>query len=468
MLAQQNIEQLDEVFDGLPEKQRKIVVTCAHCFNALGNEYPQVGGKYEVVHHTQLLNKLVREKRLVPVAPPSEDVTYHDPCYLGRHNQVYEAPRELIGASGATLKEMPRHLERSMCCGAGGARMWMEEQLGKRINIDRVDEALNTLSSTPEATPKKIATGCPFCRVMLSDGVTAQTAETPEQAPEVVDVAQMLLESVKRGLPEGIVLGNPNRKVSDGAAALAESPAEAPPAQAAPQLQRLRPLRRRRRTRSPPWVSDSPGAASARAGRRSPAAPSPPPLPLPPPTPLRPRHRRRPRPREARGRPGHGRWGEAPGREEARRAQARSGRSGSRTCGGGTRVRGTVRSRGPREARGRPGDRRRSEAPGREEARRAQARSGRSGSRTCGGGTRGGGGGRSGSRVRACRGPHTEGCRRVQVGRIRHRRGRQATRRQEARRTQGRSRCRSTCRAGGDRTCCTGGRGGPCGARRSR
>ncbi|TWS22624.1 (Fe-S)-binding protein, partial [Tsukamurella sputi] len=230
MLAQQNIEQLDEVFDGVPAKQRKIVVTCAHCFNALGNEYPQVGGDYEVVHHTQLLNKLVREKRLVPVAPPSEDVTYHDPCYLGRHNQVYEAPRELIGASGATLKEMPRHLERSMCCGAGGARMWMEEQLGKRINIDRVDEALNTLSSSPEATPKKIATGCPFCRVMLSDGVTAQTADNEAAAPEVVDVAQMLLESVKRGLPEGIVVGNPNRKVSDGATALAEAPAEAPAA----------------------------------------------------------------------------------------------------------------------------------------------------------------------------------------------------------------------------------------------
>nr|WP_245537953.1 (Fe-S)-binding protein [Tsukamurella paurometabola] len=226
MLAQQNIEQLNEVFDGLPVNQRKIVVTCAHCFNALGNEYPQVGGQYEVVHHTQLLNKLVREKRLVPVAPPSEDVTYHDPCYLGRHNQVYEAPRELIGASGATLKEMPRHLERSMCCGAGGARMWMEEQLGKRINIDRVDEALETLSSTPEASPKKIATGCPFCRVMLSDGVTAQTADSDAPAPEVVDVAQMLLESVKRGLPDGLVRGNPNRK-TDGAAP-AEVPTEAP------------------------------------------------------------------------------------------------------------------------------------------------------------------------------------------------------------------------------------------------
>ncbi|WP_344998262.1 (Fe-S)-binding protein, partial [Tsukamurella soli] len=238
MLAQQNIEQLDEVFAGVPANQRKIVVTCAHCFNALGNEYPQVGGDYEVVHHTQLLNKLVRDKRLVPVAPPSEDVTYHDPCYLGRHNQVYEAPRELIGASGAKLKEMPRHLERSMCCGAGGARMWMEEQLGKRINSDRVDEALDTLSGA--GSTQKIATGCPFCRVMLSDGVTAK-AENLETVPEVVDVAQMLLESVRRGLPEGVVVGNPNRKVdagkalseSDGAGAPAAAPTAAAPVKAA-------------------------------------------------------------------------------------------------------------------------------------------------------------------------------------------------------------------------------------------
>ncbi|TDZ78228.1 Anaerobic glycerol-3-phosphate dehydrogenase subunit C [Mycobacteroides salmoniphilum] len=187
-LAMQNIELLNSVFEGVEQKQRKIVVTCAHCFNALGNEYPQVGGDYQVVHHTQLLNRLVRDKKLVPVAPVSQDVTYHDPCYLGRHNKVYTAPRELIGASGAALTEMPRHGERSMCCGAGGARMWMEEQLGKRINMDRVDEALATPAS-------KIATGCPFCRVMLTDGVTAREDSA---AVEVVDVAQLLLESVGR------------------------------------------------------------------------------------------------------------------------------------------------------------------------------------------------------------------------------------------------------------------------------
>ncbi|RRQ29095.1 4Fe-4S dicluster domain-containing protein [Rhodococcus sp. Eu-32] len=190
-LAMQNIETLNTVFDGVSREKRKIVVTCAHCFNALGNEYPQVGGDYEVVHHTQLLNRLVRQKKLIPVASVSQDITYHDPCYLGRHNKVYDAPRELMAASGSNLKEMPRHGERSMCCGAGGARMWMEENIGKRINIDRVDEALET-------NPKKIATGCPFCRVMLTDGVTARQEGGAHEGVEVVDVAQLMLESITR------------------------------------------------------------------------------------------------------------------------------------------------------------------------------------------------------------------------------------------------------------------------------
>jgi Fe-S oxidoreductase len=193
MLAQQNVEVLNSVFEGRAARQRKIVVTCAHCFNTLANEYPQLGGDYQVVHHTQLLNRLVRERRLVPVAPVTEDVTYHDPCYLGRHNQVYEAPRELVGSAGATLREMPRHADRSLCCGAGGARMWMEERVGKRINLERVDEAVGT-------APSKIATGCPFCRVMLTDGLTArQNEHKVARNVEVVDVAQLLLSAVRRG-----------------------------------------------------------------------------------------------------------------------------------------------------------------------------------------------------------------------------------------------------------------------------
>ncbi|NLE82201.1 MAG: (Fe-S)-binding protein, partial [Rhodococcus sp.] len=218
-LALQNIETLNSVFEGVEQRKRKIVVTCAHCFNALGNEYPEVGGQYEVVHHTQLLNRLVRQKKLIPVASVQEDVTYHDPCFLGRHNKVYDAPRELMAASGSTLKEMPRHGERSMCCGAGGARMWMEENIGKRINVDRVDEALST-------DTKKIATGCPFCRVMLNDGVTARQESGQGEGVEVVDVAQLMLSSITRLEPDALtenIKVIPREKPAEAAEAKAET-----------------------------------------------------------------------------------------------------------------------------------------------------------------------------------------------------------------------------------------------------
>lgn len=199
MLAQATVETINDAFG--ERTTRKIVVTCPHCFNTLGNEYGDLGGHYEVIHHTQLLNKLVRERRLIPKKPAqSRDVTYHDPCYLGRHNKVYSPPRELIGATGVTLSEMPRNSARSLCCGAGGARMWMEEKTGKRINLERTDEALATGADT-------VVTGCPFCRVMLTDGLTARqntpTADTrPDSAipiadVEVMDVAQMLLAGIK-------------------------------------------------------------------------------------------------------------------------------------------------------------------------------------------------------------------------------------------------------------------------------
>jgi Fe-S oxidoreductase len=191
-LALQNVEVLRE------SKAVRVVATCAHCFNTLKNEYEQLGLKLEVVHHTQLLNRLVREGRLTPIAPPDRNghatrpVTYHDPCYLGRHNQVYEPPRELVGAlPGVELREMPRSAERSFCCGAGGARMWMEEKIGKRINTERTEEALATGA-------EQIAVGCPFCRVMLSDGLTEAQAGGRGENVEVLDVAQMLLAGVKR------------------------------------------------------------------------------------------------------------------------------------------------------------------------------------------------------------------------------------------------------------------------------
>lgn len=191
-LALQNVDVLRE------SKAVRVVSTCAHCFNTLKNEYAQLGIQLEVVHHTQLLNRLVREGKLTPVAAEpgavaGRPVTYHDPCYLGRHNQVYEPPRELVGAvPGMELREMPRSGSTSFCCGAGGARMWMEERIGKRINTERTEEALATGAEA-------IAVGCPFCRVMLSDGLTEAQADGRGEGVEVVDVAQLLLAGVKRG-----------------------------------------------------------------------------------------------------------------------------------------------------------------------------------------------------------------------------------------------------------------------------
>jgi Fe-S oxidoreductase len=177
----------------------KVVATCAHCFNTLKNEYAQFGVRLEVVHHTQLLNRLVREGRLTPVAGTDGSVagrtiTYHDPCFLGRHNQVYAPPRELLDVlPGASVKEMRRNSERSFCCGAGGARMWMEESIGSRINLNRTTEAVETGAD-------QIAVACPFCRVMLSDGLTAKQADgSAREEVEVLDVAEMLLASVRRG-----------------------------------------------------------------------------------------------------------------------------------------------------------------------------------------------------------------------------------------------------------------------------
>ena len=190
MLAQQNVELLNSV-GATREHNVKIVATCPHCFNTIANEYPQLGGDYEVVHHTQLLGKLIAEGHLVPVTPVDSTVTYHDPCYLGRHNKVYTPPREILGAvQGLMATEMPRCKERGFCCGAGGARMWMEEKIGKRINVERTDEAL-------ALDPDIISTACPFCITMLSDAVTAkqQSGEAKEHV-QVLDVSQILARSL--------------------------------------------------------------------------------------------------------------------------------------------------------------------------------------------------------------------------------------------------------------------------------
>ena len=163
---------------------QKIVTTCPHCFNTIGNEYPDFGGTYEVVHHTQFLADLVNEGKLAPM-PSERTITYHDSCYLARHNDVREAPRELVSAVGQAV-EMPRNRERTFCCGAGGARMWMEEKRGRPINQERVREAAATGAET-------LAVACPFCTVMLDDGVRETGAKL-----QVFDLATLLAEAVER------------------------------------------------------------------------------------------------------------------------------------------------------------------------------------------------------------------------------------------------------------------------------
>ncbi|WP_202915553.1 MULTISPECIES: (Fe-S)-binding protein, partial [unclassified Mycolicibacterium] len=225
-LAAQNVETINDLFDGVEADKRKIVVTCPHCFNTIGREYPQLGANYTVVHHTQLLNRLVRDKKLIPVTTQSQEVTYHDPCFLGRHNKEYEAPRELVGAAGAVLTEMPRHADRGLCCGAGGARMWMEEHIGKRINTERAEEAVDTGASA-------IATGCPFCRVMMSDGVDDVAAARDIAKTEVLDVAQLLLNSLDVStitLPEKGTAAKASAALAEKKAAAAPKPAPAPAA----------------------------------------------------------------------------------------------------------------------------------------------------------------------------------------------------------------------------------------------
>ncbi|HWE14624.1 MAG TPA: (Fe-S)-binding protein [Solirubrobacteraceae bacterium] len=174
--AEQNVETLNQA--GVT----KIIANCPHCFNTLGNEYPDFGGNYEVVHHSELLAQLVRDGRLAPQRSDGLNVTYHDSCYLARHNDVLESPRELVGAVGSPV-EMERSRKQTFCCGAGGAHMWMEERAGA-INENRVREAVDTGAGT-------LAVACPYCTVMLDDGAQSVGADL-----RVVDVATLLAESL--------------------------------------------------------------------------------------------------------------------------------------------------------------------------------------------------------------------------------------------------------------------------------
>ena len=184
ILSQENIETFKETFGNRGVK--KVVVTCPHCFTTIGKDYAQSGYELQMLHHTQLLNTLVKEGKL-KTSPHKADqkITFHDPCYLGRHNQIYAPPRELLEASGCDIEEMPRNQERSFCCGGGGGRMWMEEKIGTRINLNRVDEAIETGA-------QEVAVACPFCRIMVGDGMVARQSDV-----EVLDVAQVLLRNVK-------------------------------------------------------------------------------------------------------------------------------------------------------------------------------------------------------------------------------------------------------------------------------
>ncbi|CAG4934150.1 (Fe-S)-binding protein [Acidithrix sp. C25] len=184
--AMTNIETLNSA------KAKKIIASCPHCFNSLANEYRGLGGNYEVIHHTQLLKELVDAKALVPTITQDAKVTYHDPCYLGRHNNIYEEPRSVLGSlPGLSSVEMHKHKEKGFCCGAGGARMWLEEKIGKRVNVERMDQAL-------EMDPDMVSTACPYCMIMLDDAVKAKIADGgAKEGVEVLDVAQILEKSLE-------------------------------------------------------------------------------------------------------------------------------------------------------------------------------------------------------------------------------------------------------------------------------
>jgi Fe-S oxidoreductase/nitrate reductase gamma subunit len=203
MLALPNIEMLN----GMGVK--KIITQCPHCFNTLKNEYPQLGGNYEVVHHSEFLEHLIDAGQLdIRNASLEDRITYHDSCYLGRHNDVYMAPRKIVGSiKGVQIVEMPRNGTQGMCCGAGGARMWMEESIGTKVNDERAQEAISTGAT-------RVATACPFCYIMLDDGVKGAGKE--EDEVKVADIAIHLLDALEQG----------ERQIAAQEAPLAASPGE--------------------------------------------------------------------------------------------------------------------------------------------------------------------------------------------------------------------------------------------------
>lgn len=190
-LASKNIATLNKV------QPKLIVATCPHCMNMIGNEYPQLGGNYTVMHHTQYLEQLVDDKHLEMPNFATGGITYHDPCYLGRHNGVYDAPRENLRSMGYEILELERGREKSFCCGAGGAQFWKEEEHGtERVSDNRMREIKQTVSSQAEKT---VAVGCPFCKSMLSS-----TPEAQDSGVAIKDVAELMLENLEQGRSRGV------------------------------------------------------------------------------------------------------------------------------------------------------------------------------------------------------------------------------------------------------------------------
>ena len=170
----------------------KVLTICPHCFNTMKNEYPDFGGEYEVVHHTELILELLEQGRLELTQPTDRVITYHDSCYLGRHNRIFDAPREILRRlPGVELVEMAANRENGMCCGAGGGLMWFEEEPGKRVNDIRIAQARTALSAADSDKPATIASACPFCMTMMEDGLGAQ-----EAAIEDRDVAELVAEAL--------------------------------------------------------------------------------------------------------------------------------------------------------------------------------------------------------------------------------------------------------------------------------
>ena len=166
---------------------RKIITQCPHCFNALKNEYPQFGGNYDVIHHTEFIRRLIEAGRITVKGGTGGVLTYQDPCYLGRHNGVYRSPRDIISRLGFRLEEMRGSSRESFCCGAGGGRIWMEERLGERINIRRTEDALDT-------GPGFIATACPYCLTMMEDGIKLKNMD---EKVRTVDLAELVIEAIR-------------------------------------------------------------------------------------------------------------------------------------------------------------------------------------------------------------------------------------------------------------------------------